>query len=161
MSWVRLAIACALASLISTVLITVGTIFLYEGRGFVFGNKEWSPSSPYARPDDYLYGLGVNLLFVGFPVALCTFLLALRLRSASRRIRVAAVVTPSLVTLLPAWWAAAWDGPPMLALLVGTLSALFGAGVFLFAAHLAGYTRKERRSDGRRPCSPMARPGST
>ncbi len=151
MSWVRLVIACALASTVATVLITVGTIFLYRGRGFVFGSDEWSPLLwSYARPDTYFYGIGVNLLFVGFPVALCTFLMAMRLRSASRRIRVAAVVTPSLATLLPAWWAAAWSGPPMLALLVGTLSALLGAGVFLFAAHLAGYTRTEPRPGDKR-----------
>ncbi|MEV8239518.1 hypothetical protein AB0O90_04735 [Microbacterium testaceum] len=143
-SWVRLAVACAIASAVATVLITVGTIFLYEGRGFVFGNDAWSPSAwSYARLDTYLYGICVNSLFVGLPVAVCTFLIAVRLRSASRRIRVVAVVAPSLTTLIPAWWAAAWDGPPLLALLVGSLSALFGAGVFPLAAHLVGYTRTE------------------
>lgn len=142
LSWVRLAIACAIASAVATVLITVGTIFLYEGRGFVFGDEDWSPLAwSYARLDTYLYGICVNSLFVGLPVALCTFLIAVRLRSAGRRIRVVAVVAPSLATLIPAWWAAAWDGPPLLALLVGSLSALFGAGVFLLAAHIAGYTR--------------------
>lgn len=150
LSWVRLAMACAIASAVSTVLITVGTIFLYEGRGFVFGDRPWSPSSSYARLDTYLYGVSVRFLFVGLPVALCTFLIAVRLRSASRRIRVVAVVAPSLATLIPAWWAAAWGGPPLLALLVGSLSALFGAGVFLLAAHIAGYTRTERRADDRR-----------
>ncbi|MBD8219576.1 hypothetical protein IFU40_13125 [Microbacterium sp. CFBP 13617] len=142
MNWVRLAIAFAIASVVSTVLITVGTIFLYQGRGFVFGNDVWSPLAwSYARLDTYLYGVVVNFAFAGFPVALCTFLIARKLRDAGRKVRIAAVVIPSLATLFPAWWAAAWNGPPLLALLVGSISAFFGAGVFLLAAHLVGYTR--------------------
>lgn len=149
MSWVRVAVAFAIASMVSTVLITVGTIFLYQGRGFVFGDDVWSPLAwSYARLDTYLYEVVVNFAFAGFPVALCTFVVARRLRYAERKVRIAAVVIPSLATLVPAWWAAAWDGPPMLALLVGSISAFFGAGVFLLAAHLVGYT--QGASDPRR-----------
>jgi len=141
MSWVRLAVAFAIASVVSTVAITVATVFFYLGRRFVFEGYPWSPSAPYGQLDTYLYGVFVNFLFVGLPVATCTFLMAMRLRSAKQRIRVIATVAPSAATLLPAWWAAAWNGPPLLALLVGSSSALVGAGVFLLAADLAGYTR--------------------
>lgn len=100
MNWIRLAVAFAIASVVSTVLITVSTIFLYEGRGFFFGNDVWSPSAwSYARLDTYLYGVVVNFAFAGFPVALCTFWVATRLRDAGRKVRIAAVVMPSLATL--------------------------------------------------------------
>ncbi|WP_206520597.1 hypothetical protein, partial [Mesorhizobium sp. M1A.T.Ca.IN.004.03.1.1] len=83
--------------LVSTVLITVGTIFFYEGRGFVFGDDSWSPGAwSYARVETYEQRLVANLAFVGFPVALCTLLLAIRLRTASRGLRIFAAVAPSL-----------------------------------------------------------------
>lgn len=141
MKRVRLALAFLIASVVSTSAITVATIFFYQGRRFVFEGYPWSPSAPWGQLETYLYGTFVNFLFVGLPVAICTFLMAVRLRSAKQRIRVVATVAPSAATLLPAWWAAAWNGPPMLALLVGSISAFFGAGVFLLAAHLVGYTR--------------------
>lgn len=144
MSWTRLATTFAIASAVSTIVITGGTIFLYNGRGFVFGDDSWSPGAwSYARLETYGNGLIVNLAFVGLPVALCTLLLTMRLRTASRRRRILASVAPSLVTLFPAWWLAAWSGPPLLALLVGVISAFFGAGIFLLAAHFVGYTRAD------------------
>ncbi|OZD47325.1 hypothetical protein CH252_20790 [Rhodococcus sp. 06-1477-1B] len=145
MNKAKLAIAFTAASIISTMLITTGTIFFYQGRGFVFGADSWTSQAwAYARAETYLYGILVNFALVGIPVAVCTFFLALRLCAASERWRVVASTLPSIVTLFPAWWSAAWNGPNFFALIVGALSAAIGAGIFLLAAFLAGYTRERK-----------------
>lgn len=135
----RLAVATSVGSLIATVVITVGFQFLFIERYLVFGDRQWSPFALSVMPQRYLTTVLADLLFIGTPVAVVTFLLARATRTSSRGLRVFAWTAPSLATVFPAWWLAAWSSSPGLAFLVGAACAIAGAGILLSAAALGGF----------------------
>lgn len=135
----RLAVATSAGSLIATIVISVGFKFLYIGRDMVFGGRRWSPFALSAMPQYYVTTFLADLLCIGIPVAVVTFLLARATRTSSRGLRVLAWTVPSLATVFPAWWLAAWSSSPGLAFLAGATCAIAGAGILLSAAALGGF----------------------